>query len=379
MLEPMPTWDVTFDRHIQLDDIALIRSVAEAEAAAKFIRGVPLPPSTQERLDRLNIMRAVRGTTGIEGADLTEEEVGRILEEPHDKPVLPESRAREEQEARNAEAVMRFVANTTDEDERRPLTEEVIREVHRRTTAGIDYPNNEPGVYRSHAVQAGSHVPPRDSTAVARLMAEFAEWVNAPPALNWPAVVRAVAAHFYFVSIHPFGDGNGRTARAIESYLLYQSGVNVLGFYSLANFYYRNRAEYIELLNHCRFNEDRDLTPLIRFAIAGLVEELETIREEVIAAITEVAFRDYYRDILQFSTGISGAVMGRLLVFMENLAGPVQEADLSSLRTPLSAIWSGLSAKTRARDLVRLESLGLIVREHGTIRPHYEAMSQFRR
>ncbi len=161
--------------------------------------------------------------------------------------------------------------------------------------------------------------------------------------------------------------------------MLYQSGVNVLGFYSLANFYYRNRAEYIELLNHCRFNEDRDLTPLIRFAIAGLVEELETIREEVIAAITEVAFRDYYRDILQFSTGISGAVMGRLLVFMENLAGPVQEADLSSLRTPLSAIWSGLSAKTRARDLVRLESLGLIVREHGTIRPHYEAMSQFRR
>ena len=110
-------------------------------------------------------MRAVRGTTGIEGADLTEEEVGRILEEPHDKPVLPESRAREEQEARNAEAVMRFVANTTDEDERRPLTEEVIREVHRLTTAGIDYPNNEPGVYRSHAVQAGSHVPPRDSTA----------------------------------------------------------------------------------------------------------------------------------------------------------------------------------------------------------------------
>ena len=375
----MPTWDVTFDRHIQLDDITLIRSVAEAEAVAKFIRGVPLPPSTRERLDRLNIMRAVRGTTGIEGANLTEEEVGRILEEPHDKPVLPESRAREEQEARNAEAVMRFVANITDEDEGRPLTEEVIREVHRLTTAGIDYPTNEPGVYRSHAVQAGSYVPPRDGTRVERLMAEFVEWANTPPALHWPAVVRAVAAHFYFVSIHPFGDGNGRTARAVESYLLYQSGVNVLGFYSLANFYYRNRAEYIELLNHCRFNEDRDLTPLIRFAIAGLVEELETVREEVIAAITEVAFRDYYRALLQAGGGVSTAVRLRLLTFMEHLGGSVQEPELLSNRSPLSQIWALVSERTMMRDLERLEDMGLIVRASGTIRPHYEAMSQFRR
>ena len=71
--------------------------------------------------------------------------------------------------------------------------------------------------------------------------------------------------------------------------------------------------------------------------------------------------------------------MTRLLVFMENLNGPIEEADLPSRRSPLAAIWSNLSAKTRARDLARLESLGLIVREHGTIRPHYEAMSQFRR
>ena len=375
----MPTWDVTFDRRIQLDDIALIRSVAEAEAVAKFIRGVPLPPSTQERLDRLNIMRAVRGTTGIEGADLTEEEVGRILEEPHDKPVLPESRAREEQEARNAEAVMRFVAKISEADRTTPLTEDIIREVHRLTTADIDYPNNEPGVYRSHAVQAGSYVPPRDGADVQRLMAEFVDWLNAPPAANWPPVIRAVAAHFHFVSIHPFGDGNGRTARAVESYLLYQSGVNVLGFYSLANFYYRRRAEYIDLLNHCRFNEERDLTPLIRFAVAGLVEELETVRQEVVDAVTVITFRDYYRDILQFSAGINTAVMTRLLVFMENLNGPIEEADLPSQRNPLATIWSNLSAKTRVRDLARLELLGLIVREHGTIRPHYEAMSQFRR
>lgn len=375
----MPTWEVAFDRRVQLGDVELIRSVAEAEAVAKFIRGVPLPPSVQDRLDRLNIMRAVRGTTGIEGADLTEEEVGRILEEPSDKPVLPESRAREEQEARNAEAVMRFVARISGADRRTPLTEDIIRELHRLTTAGIEYPNNEPGVYRSHAVQAGSYVPPREGADVQRLMAEFVDWLNAPPATNWPPVILAVAAHFYFVSIHPFGDGNGRTARAVESYLLHQSGVNVLGFYSLANFYYRNRAEYIELLDHARFSEDRDLTSLVRFAVSGLAEELETVRQEVIVAITKITFRDYYRANIQYGDGMSIAVRGRLLTFMDGLEEPVEEADLVSQRTPLSAIWAGLSARTRARDLARLESLGLIVREHGLIRPHYEAMEQFRR
>lgn len=78
----MPTWDVTFDRHITLDDVELIRSLAEAEAIAKFIRGVPLPPEARERIDRLNIMRAVHGTTGIEGSELDEGEVQRVLEAP---------------------------------------------------------------------------------------------------------------------------------------------------------------------------------------------------------------------------------------------------------------------------------------------------------
>lgn len=375
----MPGWDVAFDRHIAVDDVELVRLTAEAEAVAKFIRGVPLPPAVQERIDRLNIMRAVRGTTGIEGSDLDEAEVQRVLEAPPDMQVLPASRAREEQETRNAEAVMRFVARTLGEEPARPLTEELICELHRLTTQGIDYPHNEPGTYRSHAVNVGSYIPPREAATVRRLMVTLIDWLNSPPVTNWSPIIRAIAAHFYFVSIHPFGDGNGRTARAIESYLLYQTGVNVLGFYSLSNFYYRNQAEYFQQLNRCQTEEARDLTPFIRFAVAGLVEELETVHLEIINAVTKITFRDYYRDLLSLSEGMSTAVRGRLLVFMESLDGSIEEAELLSQRTPLSAIWSGLSAKTRARDLARLESLGLVVREHGTIRPNYEEMEQFRR
>lgn len=372
----MPTWEVTFDRHVDLDDTALIHGVAEAVAVARFIRDVPLPPTVQERLDRLNIIRAVRGTTGIEGAELTEEEVSQILAGPDGAPILPASRAREEQEARNAEAVMRYVTDVTAGDAARPLTEATICEFHRLTTANIDYPHNEPGLYRSHAVSVGDYVPPREGDAVRRLMAEFVHWLNTPPVSRWPAVVRAVAAHFYFVSIHPFGDGNGRTARAIESYLLYQSRVNVLGFYSLANFYYRNRADYIDLLNRAR--AEGDLMPFIRFAVEGLVEELDTVRREVIEAVTRIFFRDNYRAVLGAAGGLSNAVRERLLLFMDYLDAPLAEADLIDRSSPLAGVWAGVSTRTRARDLVRLEELGLIVREDGTIRPNYEAMDQFR-
>lgn len=375
----MPTWDVTFDRNVALDDPALFRAVAEAEAVARFIRGVPLPPVVQERLDRLNIMRAVRGTTGIEGTELAEEEVGRILEAPPETPVLPPSRARDEQEARNAATVMEFVARAIRADPARPLTEELVCELHRLTTEGIDYPHNEPGVYRSHAVRVGDYVPPRAADDVRRLMAEFADWLNTPPVTGWPPIVRAVAAHFYFVSIHPFGDGNGRTARAVESYLLYQTGVNVLGFHSLANFYYRNRPEYIALLDRCRFDADGDLTPFVRFAIEGLVEELDAVRAEVIAAITAIAFREHARSTILSGTGMSMAVRGRLAAFMDGLVEPVGEDDLLARRGPLAYVWAGVSRKTLTRDLARLEALGLIVREDGIVRPRHEAMSQFQR
>ena len=76
-------------------------------------------------------------------------------------------------------------------------------------------------------------------------MTEFVEWFNSGVAASWDPVVRAVVAHFYLASIHPFGDGNGRTSRAVESFLLYGAGVNARGFFSLANYFYRNRQEYV--------------------------------------------------------------------------------------------------------------------------------------
>lgn len=374
----MPTWDVTFDTRVGVTDPEVLIAVARIEALSSVIRDIPIPPGTQAKLDALNIMRAVRGTTGIEGAELTEEEVAKIISSPPTERVLPASREREEKEARNAEKVMRFVAKLIRDDAATPLTENLICEMHKLMTEGIDYPHNTPGHYREGPVRAGTYVPPQTGEEVRRLMPELIAWLNEGPPRSWPASTQAIIAHFYVVSIHPFGDGNGRTARAVESLLLYKGGINARGFYSLANFYYRYRAEYESMLDRVRFETNGDLTPFLRFALDGLVAELEAVHQEVLQEVTIIAFRDYARETLM-ADGVIGTKPGeRMYHFLLGLAGePVSVKALRRGAHSLSHLYRGVTSKTLSRDLNYLRAHELVIVERDEIRANYGVMRRF--
>lgn len=111
-------------------------------------------------------------------------------------------------------------------------------------------------------------------------MAEFIRWINEGPPARWDPVIRAIVAHYHVVDIHPFGDGNGRTSRAVEAFLLCRAGVNALGYYSPASHYSHHRDNYIQQLNNARLR--RDLTPFVAFAIEGLATELQAIQDEAL-------------------------------------------------------------------------------------------------
>ena len=373
----MPRWDVHFNMYVRVEDPEVVRLTARATALASVIRGIPLPPYVQDRIDRLNIMRAVRGTTGIEGTDLTEEEVQEVLQAPPTEPVLSGGRQREEREVRNAANLMDQVAAYLERNPNAPLTEEVIRGLHRMVTDGIQYPGNVPGRYRARNVTAGDYQCPEHGRVPA-LMSEFIQWFNNGPPTSWDSVVRAIVVHFYVVSIHPFADGNGRTSRAVESYLLYQSGVNARGFYSLANFYYRNRPEYIEQLNQARFRWDPDLTPFVRFALEGLVEELESVHQEIIAEVRVIAFRDFARETLSVDGKIGRPTGERMLEFLIGLSG--EEVQLKEIRGgghSLSSLYRGVTSKTLSRDIHYLQEAGLVVVSGGVVKANLEAMDRF--
>lgn len=373
----MPRWDVHFNMHVRVDDPEVVRLIARATALASVIRGLPIPPGVQNRIDGLNIMRAVRGTTGIEGTELSEEEVQEVLASPPTEVVLSGGRRREEQEVRNAANLMARVADYLEGYPKAPLTEDVVRGLHRMVTEGIDYPGNVPGRYRARGVTAGDYQCP-EHERVPALVDEFIQWFNTGPPTTWDPVVRAIVAHFYVVSIHPFADGNGRTSRAVESFLLYQSGVNARGFYSLANFYYRRRPEYIEQLNQARFRWDPDLTPFVRFALEGLVEELEAINQEVIEVMRIIAFRDYARETLTQDRKIGKPGGERLMALLLSLpTGQVSLEDIREGRHPLSRLYRTVTTKTLSRDIHYLEEAGLIVVEKDRISANLAAMQSF--
>lgn len=372
----MPSWDVNFNVRVRYGDPEVAQLTAQVDALASVIRGIPIAPSVQQRLNRLNIIRAVRGTTGIEGTEFSEAEIEEILASPPSEMTLPQTRRREEQEVRNAEALMLDVAKRLQRAPHFPLTEQLIRNFHAILTREISYEHNEPGRYRSHRVTVGPYVPPETGDDVRRLMREFVEWFNTGERTHWNPVVRAIAAHFYVVSIHPFGDGNGRTSRAVESYLLYQAGVNARGFYSLANYYYEHRAEYVRHLGLVQFGRTDDLTPFIVFALRGLVEELKSVHEEILAEVRLIAFRDYARQTLS-SDGSLGARGERVLNFIVDLgAQRVAMADLRNQRHPIARFYRNLTNRTMARDIKFMEELGLVMVENNHLRANLEVMNR---
>jgi len=369
----MPAWDVRFDLPLDLGDADLIRALARAEALAEVIQGIPVSPFVETALNRLNILRAVRANTALEGADLSEDEVRLVLDSSSQ--VLASTRGREEQETRNADEAMRYVAGLLSDEPDRPIDEETICRINELLTQKIEYADHEPGHYRAHGVTAQTYVPPRTHEQVVSLMGEFVSWLNHGKVLSWPPVARAVAAHFYLVSIHPFGDGNGRTARAVESYLLYQSRINSFGFYSLANFYYRNRDTYIAKLDEVRFTT-QNLMTFVRFAVDGLVEELSAVHREVLAYVEILAYRDFSNETLQRSK-LSTKNRERLSKLLTMLEG--RPASLREIRTGghrISALYKGASIRMVERDLDQLEKLRLIRREAGLLQARLEVLKE---
>ena len=374
----MQEYESYFDPVLDDTHRQILTDVAQVHALARVIRGIPIPPHVQQRLDRLNILRAVRGTTGIEGTELSEEEIDLVVDSPIGNAPLGPGRQREEMEVRNADALMRYVGQYVRQNPTAPISEPLIMEFHRILTEGINYPHNEPGRYRNHSVTVGNYRPPPTGEEVRRLMTEFVRWFNTGLAAHWDPVIRAIVAHFYVVSIHPFGDGNGRTSRAVESFLLYKAGVNVRGYYSLSNYYYQNRPEYIDHLNMARRYEGFNLTPFVAFALKGLVQELETVHAEVLGEVRIIAFRDYARETLNADGKLGTSAGERQLRFLTELAdAPVSLREIRAGRHPLSSLYRNVTTRTLARDMNVLKQGGLIIVEGDVVSANLELMTRF--
>lgn len=124
-------------------------------------------------------------------------------------------------------------------------------------------------------------------------MDELLHWLNSSQ--NIDDVLKSAIAHFWFIIIHPFDDGNGRIARAISDLFLARSDDSSNRFYSLSNQILKERKEYYSQLHEAQ-SSDGDITNWIQWYLNCLYRALELTEESTDKVVGKVEFWDRHKD-----------------------------------------------------------------------------------
>lgn len=344
------------------------------EAYRLSLQRLILPADWQTDLQRLFIARSVHGTTAIEGNPLTQEEVSRQLAAASS--VVPKDQVH--RQTANAHAAFRWVESEFTKPRR--ITEGDLLSLHRMLTKGSDEKDNVPGRFREsgHNVTVGSptlggvHRPPPGGPILRNLVQGYLEFISSPRFQKEPVVLQALIAHYYFVLLHPFGDGNGRTSRCIEASFLMARGYNTYGLYSLANFFSRNRDEYIRTLQATHTTHKHDLTEFLRFGVRGFAEELERVNAYVLTRTHRLQYRDLIRRAQNHRVGSRRRLLNeREALLLHRILDETKPADPFSTESARELTWEeifklaiplyrGRTARTSVREIIRLEKLGFL-------------------
>ena len=370
---------LTFRLDLRRAPYTLWLLLGEAQSKAQHVAGTPLLPEVQERFYQLFLAKGVLATTAIEGNTLTE---GEVLRHMAGQLHLPPSKEYLAQEVSNIlDACNAIGARMLDGRQASDLREEEVKAfnglVLRSLPLGEDV---VPGVYRTHSVGVGRYraAPAED---LDELMRRYCDWLNTgfegPPSQKMAfGILKAVMAHLYLAWIHPFGDGNGRTARLIEFQILLASGVPSVAAHLLSNFYNQTRAEYYRQLDLAH-QVGGDPLPFVEYALQGFVdglkEQIATIRHQQLA----VHWVNYIHDRFRDTETKADVRRRRLALDLSQQEGPVPTGRIRYLSPRLAEAFAGKTDKTIKRDLNQLEEMGLVEQGPGGARARMEIVLAF--
>jgi Fic family protein len=230
----------------------------------------PLPTTAVHRLNEQLTVEWTYNSNAIEGSTLTLRETQLILETGL---TIGGKSLREHLEVINHQEAIKYVEILTTQDD--PVTALHVRQIHRLVLVRID--DDSAGQYRTLPVRiAGSTHHPPDTWEVSQLMTDWENWLN-DPALTLYPIERAAMAHHRLVAIHPFLDGNGRTARLVMNLLLMREG------YPPTIIMRVNRRQYYNVLARA---DAGDETTLVNF-VGRAVERSLTLYLEACTPSTE--------------------------------------------------------------------------------------------
>ena len=340
--------------------------LGEASSKCDMIAGVPLPPRTADSLHVLYLAKGALATTAIEGNTLSAEEVHKLVRGQLD---LPPSKDYLAQEVDNVIDACNGILSDLKRGTAPALSPHRVKELNAQVLRGLEVSQEvQLGKVRSHPVGVARYLgaPPQDCEY---LLDRLFNWLNGSEfdladklgQLGVP-ILKAIIAHLYLAWTHPFGDGNGRTARLVEFQILVSSGVPSPAAHLLSNHYNETRSEYYRQLDRSSKSGEGPIDFLM-YALGGFVEGLDGQVKAIRIHQWDVAWENYVHGVFRDRNKPADIRRRHLVLDLSERGEPTRRQQLRMLTPRLAEAYATKTDKTLSRDLNALQEMDLVRRD----------------
>jgi Fic family protein len=340
-------------RWIEYNPLALIDELTEAKAGVLSLTRIPYQREWAHALEQIQLKREVAGTSKIEGADFTDRELDIALLESPEQLIT-----RSQKQARAALETYRWIAALPDDQ---PVTPDLIREIHRRIVTGADDDHCEPGAIRNQDNNVTFGAPRhRGANGGSECAAAFNALAKAAATeyRDHDPLIQALALHYHFAAMHPFQDGNGRTARALEALMLRRAGLRDSLFIAMSNYYYDEKNGYLKTLSEVRA-QNHDLTSFLKFGLKGIAVQCSRLFAEIRNELSKALFRNVMYDLFDRLQSTKRRAIGKRQIEILKVLLRRNSMELNELWRELEANYKPLKDAWKAyvRDVLSLLDL----------------------
>jgi Fic family protein len=321
-------------------------ALTRIERARGFLDAATLSEDWLKTMGQQAFLLEAHHTTHIEGTRLTLEQSARLL----DGQTLVETDADDVRELLNYREAFALVSDYRNNGG--PITEALIREIHKCLVAGVRGGSAKPGEYRqiqNYVANAASgkiiYTPP-PPFEVPEMMAQLVAWLKEESEIH-PVLISGIA-QFQLVHIHPFIDGNGRSSRLLSTLCLYRSGYDFKRLFTISEYYDRDRPAFYKAIQSVREN-DLDMTGWLEYFVDGLSTQLTEVQER--------GRRTISHDILVKQHALSERQAKALFLADENATFTIQDFETAC---------PNVNRRTLQRDLKMLIDKGLLSSDGAT-------------
>lgn len=358
--------------------------LGSAQSKCNHIANALLAPEISRELYSVYMAKGAAATTAIEGNTLSEGDVLKIISKSLE---LPKSKKYLGIEVKNILTAFDAIANEHIKNEGAALCVEEIKKYNLMCLQDLELGEDVvPGELRTHSVLVGRYrgVQAQYSEELLNKLCKMLTDDTFSLGEGWKiatGILKAIIAHLYIAWIHPFADGNGRTARLVEFKMCISSGIPVPAAHLLSNHYNETREAYYRALDET--SKKQTPFPFVNYALQGYVDQLDN----QIEVIRESQYKSFWENYIHRSfhgKDTPAAVRRRHLALdvsrasYDDMEGPgVAISEIPNLTARLARHYATVKPKTIESDVQELVKMDLIARAKGRIRPKIEKLLFF--